>query len=42
MEFTLNRLQKKMEDNGGSLDLRGCTSLTALPEGLTFERGIST
>ena len=34
MEYTLERLKKMMEKNGGSLDLRG-TSITSLPEGLT-------
>ena len=35
MEYTLERLKKMMEKNGGWLDLEGCTSITSLPEGLT-------
>ena len=35
MTYTLEELQKMMDENGGWLDLRGCTSLTSLPEGLT-------
>ena len=35
MNYTLEQLNEMMENNGGSLDLSGCTSLTALPEGLT-------
>ena len=35
MVLTLERATKKMAENGGSLDLRGCTGLTALPDGLT-------
>ena len=34
MEFTLEELKKMMEENGGSLDLRG-TGITSLPDGLT-------
>ena len=34
MEYTFGELQKMMDYNGGSLDLRG-TGITALPEGLT-------
>lgn len=35
MNYTLEQLKEMMERNGGSLDLSGCTSLQALPEGLT-------
>lgn len=35
MTYTLDKLNAMMEQNGGSLDLRGCTGLTSLPEGLT-------
>ena len=34
MKYTLEELNKIMEENGGSLDLRG-TGITSLPEGLT-------
>ena len=34
MKYTLEELQKMMEDNVGSLDLRG-TQITSLPDGLT-------
>ena len=34
MNYTLEKLKKMMDDNGGSLDLRG-TAITALPDGLT-------
>lgn len=33
MTYTLEELNEKMKRNGGSLDLRGCASLTSLPEG---------
>lgn len=32
---TLEELKEMMDETGGSLDLRGCTGLTALPDGLT-------
>ena len=35
MEYTKAELEKMMERNGGSLDLGGCTGLTALPDNLT-------
>ena len=35
MENTLEKLKEIMDKNGGSLDLEGCTGITALPEGLT-------
>lgn len=35
MKYTLLQLQKKMNGNGGSLDLRG-TGITALPDGLSI------
>lgn len=35
MEFTKEKLIEMMGKNGGALDLRGCTGLTALPDGLT-------
>ena len=35
MELTLAQAQNMMDANGGSLDLGGCTGMTALPEGLT-------
>ena len=34
MEYTIEKLKEMMDNNGGSLDLRG-TGITALPEGLT-------
>ena len=34
MNYTLEQLNKMMEENGGSLDLRG-TNITALPDNLT-------
>ena len=34
MTYTLEELKKMMDDNGGSLDLEGCTGLTSLPDGL--------
>ena len=35
MRYTMEMLNKMMERNGGSLDLSGCTGLTALPDNLT-------
>lgn len=35
MILTMEEAQRRMETNCGWLDLRGCTGLTSLPEGLT-------
>ncbi len=35
MKLTIEEAKRMMEENGGYLDLEGCTQITALPEGLT-------
>lgn len=35
MKLTLQKAKKMMDDNNGSLDLYGCTGITALPDSLT-------
>ena len=35
IRYTVEMINKMMERNGGSLDLSGCTGLTALPDNLT-------
>ena len=35
MKLTLEKAKQMMEENGGSLDLEGCTGITTLPDGLT-------
>lgn len=35
MKLTLEKANEMMNKSGGSLDLRGCTGLTSLPDGLT-------
>lgn len=35
MKLTLKTAEKMMNQNGGSLDLRYCTRLTAFPDNLT-------
>ena len=35
MQYTVEMLNKMMMRSGGSLDLDGCTGLTALPDNLT-------
>ena len=39
MKYTLEKLQKMMDRNGGNLYLRG-TPITSLPEGLTVGGGL--
>ena len=41
MTYTLEELNERIKRNGGWLYLRGCTSLTSLPEGLTVGNSLA-